>query len=160
MSDLEVFAIEAATRITVSELHGSVTGVIAAAPEAAPEEVVERSLELLGADVDEEFLAPFVEATMERLFDPELAFAPLLEDDNDPLGARVRSLREWVNGFLTAYGVAAGETRPAENIQETLQDFMRIAEVDDELEDSDDAESDFVAIYEFVRVGALLIVEG
>ena len=159
MSDIEVLAMEAASGISVPELHGTVTGLIAASDGESAEVVSRVGLDLLGDGADPVYLDQFIEAAVEAIFDPDMSFKPLLDDENDPLTARARGLGEWVSGFLAGYAALAdGDDRP-EEVEETIRDFASIAQIDTDLEESEDAEGDFVSIFEFVRVGALLVLE-
>ena len=47
--------------------------------------------------------------------------------------------------------------RENEIIRETIQDFRRISEISEDVNDSDENESDYTELKEFARVGALTV---
>jgi uncharacterized protein YgfB (UPF0149 family) len=112
-----------------------------------------------------------VEATIDALFAEDMSFMPLLPEDEAPMDARLAGLRTWCGAFvaglacgLTARGIDDLEELPDE-VQEIIEDFGAIAEMDAESGDAlaaeagsrEQAEAALVELQEFVKVGALLI---
>ena len=170
MSDLTALALNAAHQVSVQELHGAVCGIAACGAEVFP---AEELAELLGLDLeaDEEAVSRFVAAAIDDLFGEDMGFMPLLPEDEAPMEVRLEALRTWCAAFLA--GLASGlvargmddlEQLPDE-VQEIVEDFSAIAEMDAESGDAlaseagsrDQAEAALVEIQEFVKVGVLLI---
>ena len=89
-------------------------------------------------------------------------FAPLLPDDDEPIGERTEALSQWVQGFL--YGLGSGVTgdhaRVSPEAGEIVRDFIEIAHGGEAVDDSEESEMAFAEVVEFVRVGVqLLFVE-
>jgi uncharacterized protein YgfB (UPF0149 family) len=89
-------------------------------------------------------------------------FAPLLPDDDEPIGERTEALSQWVQGFL--YGLGSGVTgdpaRVSPEAGEIVRDFIEIAHGVEAEDDSEESEMAFAEVVEFVRVGVqLLFVE-
>ena len=166
--DLEVLALEAVggpeEGLTVAELHGAAVGIgVAGSDHFELQDLVD----LLGAEAlsDGETLARFVNEAVAELYAPDLTFAPLLPDDEVPMGARLEALASWCQSFLA--GLVAGLARRGietlsvlpEEVQEIVQDFAAIAQLDTELAaDSDGDEGNFMELSEYAKVGALLIM--
>lgn len=85
-----------------------------------------------------------------------------LPDDNESLGFRASMLGQWCEGFLYGMGLA-GKTdqQLTGEIGELFRDFSDIARIEiNDLEDAtDQEESDFMELVEFVKVGVLTINE-
>lgn len=100
------------------------------------------------------------ERTLADLQDSEMAFAPLLPDDEAALVPRVRALVSWCEGFL--FGLASKPgldlARCSEEAQEIVRDFTQFtqAAVGDE-DDPNIEETAYTELVEYVRVGAQLI---
>ena len=88
-------------------------------------------------------------------FEFDLALPP----DESPLNEQVIALSAWCSGFVAAaekYGLTSASFENA-MIKETIQDFRRISEISEDIDDSDENESDYTQLKEFVRVGALTV---
>jgi uncharacterized protein YgfB (UPF0149 family) len=147
-----------------SEAHGWLAGALCArAGYGAREWLAE-----LGADATTEAgetdpeLRVLADETLAAFRSEELAFAPLLPDEDEPLGARLAALASWCDGFVGGIGPAI--TRPvverAPDVGEFLGDLADIAHA--ELEPgggSDEDEADFTQVFEYVRAGAQLCFE-
>ncbi|MFZ5561477.1 MAG: UPF0149 family protein [Pseudomonadota bacterium] len=153
---------------SASELHGLVTGLLAGGARLnrkTLQKVLETHAEADQA-IDEEVMAALWHMqlqTLEELGDSELAFAPLLPDDDEDLEARVAALAEWCQGFLVGFGTAV---RPAdtrlhgETVRETLQDIVHVSNVEASAQDNDPAdESAYAELYEFLRVAVITLFE-
>lgn len=96
----------------------------------------------------------------------ELTFC--LPDDDEPLPIRALMLGQLSEGILYGLGLI-GVLNGAENeipqtVRELVEDFGQIARIDvaglgDDLEITEEDESDFVELVEFVKVGVLTINE-
>ncbi|MCO8167077.1 YecA family protein [Pseudomonas sp. 21LCFQ02] len=81
----------------------------------------------------------------------------LLPGDDEPLAERAGALGQWCQGFLSGFGLAAGERVLSIEATEVLQDLAAIAQVQDALEESEDGESDYMEVMEYLRVAPLLL---
>lgn len=153
---------------TASELHGVLTGLLAGGARLN-RSTLQKILET-HADSDQAFGDDITASvwqlqlkTLEDLGDSELAFVPLLPDDDDDLAARVSAISDWCQGFLVGFGTAAspGNTRiHDESVRETLQDIMNVANVDATAQDNDESdESAYAELYEFVRMAVIHLFE-
>ncbi len=90
----------------------------------------------------------------------ELAFAPLLPDDEEELARRVRALGAWCEGFL--YGLASGKPLSMKSVspefKEIVHDFTEFTRAGiGEDEDEELEENAYAELVEYIRVGAQLI---
>jgi len=78
-------------------------------------------------------------------------------DDYD-LGERANALAVWASGFITGYGLAAEHKRDLSvELVELLNHLHAISELDDQLTESEDNEKDLYELYEYVRLGVLML---
>lgn len=101
-------------------------------------------------------------ATRLQLHDPHLRFQPLLPPDDIALGGRVEALADWCLGFLE--GMAEGGVRELDALPgdagEVARDFLELSRAGEcELEGGEEDEAAFAELEEFLRTGALLILE-
>lgn len=106
-------------------------------------------------------LLELYEQTQRSLDDSNLDFALLLPDDDEPLALRVRALAEWCQGFL--YGLAmagyrAGDELP-EDTAEFVKDLNEIARASFEVSTSEEDETAYAEVSEYVRMGVLMVNE-
>jgi yecA family protein len=104
-------------------------------------------------------LAEEIEAQMHS---SDLELVLLLENENEPLAERSRSLAEWCQGFMSGLGLSGvtQEQIPPES-EELIDDFYKIAYLDADNEDESDQGNDFalMELTEYVRMGTLFIFE-
>jgi len=81
----------------------------------------------------------------------------LLPGDDSPLAERATALGQWCQGFLAGFGLTARDTALSTEAMEVLQDLAAIAQVQDALDESDDGESDYMEVMEYLRVAPLLL---
>ena len=165
LHELELLALEAADGpeqgLTPAELHGATIGIGVGGPEQFE---LQELVDLIGAEVltDADSLTRFVGAALDALYASDMSFSLLLPDDEVPMPERLSALALWCQGFLE--GLVVGLNRRGiselkelpEEVQEIVQDLVAIAQLDTELAE-DDAETDFVELEEYVKVGTLLI---
>ena len=70
---------------------------------------------------------------------------------------RALALGQWCQSFLTGFGLTAGDRALSSEAMEVLQDMAAIAQVQDSLEESEDGESDYMEVMEYLRVAPLLL---
>ncbi len=74
-----------------------------------------------------------------------------------PLAQRTEALGQWCQGFLAGFGLTAREGSLTGEAEEVLQDMAAIAQVQGQLEDSEDGETDYMEVMEYLRVAPLLL---
>ena len=143
--------------LSASLLHGSVCGLLCAAPGESSLSYRRALTDLLEATerMDTDELDRFVWYAADDLAAPDLGFEPLLPGDEDTLADRVEGLSQWSEGFLTAFEGAGGEVDG--DAVDALEDIGRIADVGADLEDDEDDEFDFFSVVEHLKVAVLLI---
>jgi len=110
-----------------------------------------------------EDLSALRDSTHALLAGGSLEFVPLLPDDETGLADRTDALGEWCQGFLFGMGLAGARIKPAELSEETnevLKDLGQIAQAGFEGdEDSDEDETAYAEVVEYVKVGVQLLYE-
>jgi uncharacterized protein YgfB (UPF0149 family) len=149
-----------------SEYHGTLCGLCCGMPEAGPEGWSARALAAADADehVARDVRSAFTKLGADLRADlagGELAFAPVLPDDDAPLAERARALARWCEGYL--YGLAlvdADAVRAlAGDAREALADFAQIACAAGVANATESDEAAYAELVEFVRVGVQLVFE-
>jgi uncharacterized protein len=169
--------------VQLAELHGGICGALAAGGPRAAELWLEDSLDERAADErDGEAIAAgdlpvslraLMTATWQALDAGEMAFEPLLPEDDAPLEAQVQALALWCHGFLGGLGFAApdvGASAPAGaaeapapvTIAEIVADFAEIARAGvTEEDDRDRSQAEFALaeLKEYVRASVQVVFE-
>lgn len=159
--------------VSISELHGLITGVLTVCDAPKPQETSQWQALLSELSFTElepemlEFLSEEAADMMAMLTDEEdsYQFTPLLPDDEHPLFERLRALSDWGNGFMTGFGVTDSALRPEENM--LFNDLakigaLRIDEFDDSLQSNDNPEGEieYMELLEFVRMIPVSVTSG
>lgn len=99
--------------------------------------------------------------TVRGINDANYEFRLMLPDDEEDLEARVEALTEWCQGFL--YGMAMGGikdfSRLPEPVAEITHDLMEISRASSATTGSEEDETAFLELVEYIRVGIMLIHE-
>ena len=149
-----------------SEFHGTLCGLYCGMPDAGPHAWLERSLAAADADTpppadSRAVLEEVARDVHAALTSDELAFEPVLPDDERPLAERAPALARWCEGFL--YGLAVGDAAGMRALNgdaaEALADFARIARTADAAGAGEADESAYAELVEYVRVGVQLVFE-
>ncbi|SHF86004.1 hypothetical protein SAMN04487965_2783 [Microbulbifer donghaiensis] len=144
-----------------SELHGFASGILAAGAKPDKKRWQRELAELLEldavpADLNREFLQ-LAQDCQQQLGDSNFDFQLLLTDEQD-ITARALTLGHWCQGFLHGFGIGAFKGKLLPTSEEALQDIGAIAQVDaDEVEATEEAESQLLELQEYVRMAALNI---
>ncbi len=89
-------------------------------------------------------------------FDLQLA----LPDDDAPLSSRILAMADWSHGLVYGLGVSGltDEVELSEDAQEYLADVIKISQInDDGIEDSNEEETNFEELTEYLRMGLFLL---
>ncbi len=146
--------------ISPAELHGLLLGRTCAGAGFAVEPWLAAAAELLDSAPDERLrqalggLQAMVKSELEA---GELSLVLLLPADEAPLAERTAALGLWCQGFLAGFGLTAREGALSAEGREVLEDLAAIARIEEALEESEDAESDYMEVLEYMRVAPLLL---
>ncbi len=153
--------------LVASESHGFLCGMLCAAGKVELSAWLEQVFE--NFDVNDmlvkeasQLLVGLFNDTQAQLNDSDAEFQLLLPDDEVSLAQRTESLAMWCQGFT--YGLAAGGLKKDQKLPkdttELIADMVEIARAGHDLGDDSDADEDsYMQIYEYVRMGVLLINE-
>ncbi len=145
--------------VSAAEVHGFSAGWIASGSQwqtAGPSFFESSDIELEG-DLAE-FLNEVADDIAAGLADEDFAFQILLPEDRLGINQRREALSEWCQGFLAGFGLTGRfqDAELSEEVKELLKDFGQIAQVEEELPEDDENESDLTEITEYVRMGAIM----
>ena len=146
--------------VTPAELQGHLLGRSCAGAGFDPEPWLAEATELLGGELDapvRQALVGLQEMAKGELAGEDVALVLLLPTDETPITVRAQALGQWCQGFLTGFGLAAGDRSLSGEAREVLQDLATIAQVQSALEESEDAESDYMEVMEYLRVAPMLL---
>ena len=142
-----------------SEVHGFASGWIASGSswnnaqvsfietfQIEPKPALLETLEEMAKDIET------------SLADVDFGFGLLLPGESSLINARRQALSNWCRGFLTGFGLTGRfqDAELSEEVQELLRDFAQIAQVNEEIPEDDENESDLTEITEYVRMGAIM----
>lgn len=144
-----------------AEFHGIVCGQVSSGHGGLRLDLCARLLGLEQAlpPVLEQLILDFASDIAGQLLAGDFAFQPLLPDEDEELGRRVEALGRWCEGFNMGFaaGYAVNQAPIQAETREVINDFARLAQMDEGL--SADAfgeqdERDFTEILEYVRMAA------
>ena len=156
--------------VTISELHGLISGVLSVCDAPTEQEWQLLLTELSFTELEPKALEIVTEEGEDMvavLTDDadSYQFMPLLPDDDHPLYERLMALKNWANGFLTGFGVTDSALRPEEN--NLFNDLakigaLRIDAYDEALQGTDNAEGEveYMELLEFVRMIPVSVSQG
>lgn len=152
-------AIAASRTLEPAEIHGSACGMAAGRPQ---EFVLAQFIELHGTDVleDEVTVREFITATLEQLHAQDMEFHPVMPGDEAPLAERSLGLASWCAAFLVGFGAVVADNMKTwpDEVAEIVRDYASISALNEEEAETEQNEFSFMELYEYVRVGAVLIV--
>jgi uncharacterized protein YgfB (UPF0149 family) len=142
-----------------SEVHGFASGWIASGSNwsSAQDSFIE-TFQLQPGTALSEAMVGLASQIETGLADVDFGFELLLPGDDAGINNRRQALSEWCRGFLTGFGLT-GRFRDAElseEVRELFKDFAQIAQVDEDMPEDEENESDLTEITEYVRMGAIM----
>ncbi len=167
-AEIEQALSSADAAVSVAEAHGCLCGALCAMPQFSARHWLRELLpdpaegEVLteGADVAE-VLNRVYRDTFDALRGADMAFAPLLPDDELPLNNRIAALAQWSQGFLYGFGIGAPAVSMAslpDEVSEVLKDLTEIARASEtETSGSDEEEQAYSELVEYLRAAVQLI---
>lgn len=156
--------------VTISELHGLISGVLSVCDAPTEQEWQLLLTELSFTELEPKALEIVTEEGEDMvavLTDDadSYQFMPLLPDDDHPLYERLMALKNWANGFLTGFGITDSALRPEENSlfnDLTKIGALRVDAYDEALQGTDNAEGEveYMELLEFVRMIPVSVSQG
>jgi hypothetical protein len=156
---------EGALTLSPSELHGLLSGQMAAGARFDPASLLARIAELLDIEPFRQEAARtcvmrLYLASLQQLQAPDFSFELVLPDDDQPLAVRADALGVWCSGFLSGFGLQERKGSQGLSIegQETLRDLAQIVQITTAADaDAEEDENDLMEVQEYVRMAALLV---
>ncbi len=161
--------------LALPELHGGVSGALCAGGPVAAARWVDGFFadhEASNIPQAQDAAQELVRVTWQTLVGGELAFEPLLPDEDVPLEEQVHALALWCHGFLNGLGASApdlevrGRTADADDtsgeVSEILADFGEISRAgidEQDAEDRDTADFALAELKEYARVSTQIVFE-
>ena len=146
--------------VSPAELHGLLLGRSCAGAGFEAESWLADAAELLEGEPQDNVrnaLIGLQEMVKGELTSDDMTVVLLLPTDDAPLTERAVALGQWCQGFLSGFGLTRREYALTDEAKEVLQDLAAISQVQDALEESDDGESDYMEVMEYLRVAPLLL---
>lgn len=146
--------------VSPAELHGLLLGRSCAGAGFEIDSWLVDAAELLGAepqDTVRQALIGLQEMVKNELAAHDVTLVLLLPSDEAPLAERAVALGQWCQGFLGGFGLTARDSALSGEAMEVLQDLSAISQVQNALEESEDGESDYMEVMEYLRVAPLLL---
>ena len=146
--------------VSPAELHGLLLGRSCAGAGFEADAWLADAAELLGgepADNVRQALVGLQEMVKGELGGQDVTVVLLLPADDAPLAERAKALGQWCQGFLDGFGMVLGNAALSAEAMEVLQDLSAIAQVQSALEESEEGESDYMEVMEYLRVAPLLL---
>jgi uncharacterized protein YgfB (UPF0149 family) len=151
----------AGSPLGAAEFHGGLCGVLCiGGPEAVAAWLGRCTAEL------QDISAQLESASWAALVGDEMAFTPLLPNDDTALPERVRALASWCSGFVSGLGQGGrsfeGALSASEEVTEIVDDLIEIGKASLDVEaagDEESAEAAYAEVAEFVRVGVQIVFE-
>ncbi|GGY73814.1 hypothetical protein GCM10007071_21420 [Marinobacter zhanjiangensis] len=154
-----------------SELHGGLCGRLAAGARLDQPQWFEVVCEHIGIAPETleqgedlpaelpEFMDDVYRQTLEQLSAADMAFQPLLPEDDYAFEQRLQALAAWVRGFLEGMALAAGEKlgEAPDEIRELIEDMVAISQVEEADDGDETAEVQLNDITEYVRLGVISV---
>ncbi len=155
-----------------SHLHGLISGYVTAGGGAGDPASLASLARGISRDADSyglaredvpELLGYLIDCVETALARDDFSFQPFLASDDEPLAARMRSIAEWCEGFLSGLASGLEDEDAIEGdmlgIVADLQTFAGELAEPLEVEAEDDAERDLTEIEEYLKIGTMMLHE-
>ena len=146
--------------VSPAELHGHLLGRSCAGSGFDADAWLVEAAELLAGEPQDNVrnaLIGLQEMVKGELTSDDMTVVLLLPTDDAPLTERAAALGQWCQGFLSGFGLTRRAYSLSDEANEVLRDLAAIAQVQDALEESEDGESDYMEVMEYLRVAPLLL---
>lgn len=152
--------VSAGHSLSPAGLHGFLVGRSCAGAGFDPDPWLQDATELLDGELRDDIrqaLTGLQEMLGHELCGDSVTLSLLLPGDQDSLAERTVALGVWCQGFLDGFGGTVHDAALSGDALEVLQDLSAIAQVQGALAESEDGESDYMEVMEYVRVAPLLL---
>lgn len=146
-----------------SEVHGVLVGMLVQTDKKDLDDWL-ALLDMIDMDVSvidqraKSIMQEIYQLTRDGLASDQYDFQLLMPADDYEVGERANALAVWSSGFITGYGLAAEHNRDLSvELVELLNHLHAISELDDQLSDTEENEKDLYELYEYVRLGVLML---
>ena len=146
--------------VSPAELHGLLLGRSCAGAGFDADAWLADAAQLLEsepADNVRNALIGLQEMVKGELTGEDITIVLLLPGDDLPLTERAQALGQWCQGFLTGFGLNSAGLVLSTEAKEVLGDLDAISQIHEALEESEDGESDYMEVMEYLRVAPLLL---
>ena len=151
---------------TPADVQGFVTGLLAGGDSLEQDKWLECAAEFmdlpepLTALEDKEALGAYVLIAKQALIDSNYGYKLLLPDDAVSMGQRAEALGAWCQSFLMGFGLSGCDAQQLdEDGADMLRSLAEVAQIDADLEDSEENENLYTELCEFVRIAALYLFQ-
>lgn len=144
---------------SVAFLHGSLVARLVSGLRLERAEWLTTAQEQLEIDAElteahAEVLHQLYDQTLNDLKGDSFRLRLVLPTEDAALADRLEALADWCAGFVSTLGVTGQLTAPDGEDEELLEDLIAIAQLDIESESDAEAEDDYEALIEHVRMAA------
>lgn len=146
----------------MSEYHGHLTGRHIGGHEISGATGMQVIADLTAAaasrlEEQEEYWLDHMKHFVQHFELENYGFQPLLPDDDAPMEERLFALANWCTGFLNGIGCAldASAAKALLKDDDTLADFTEITNINFNASDTNENESLYIELVEYVRLAAL-----
>lgn len=151
---------------TPADLQGFVTGLLAGGDNLDPQKWLASATEFMDLPEplsnleDKEAVGAYALIAKQALVDTDYTYKLLLPDDALSIGQRAEALGGWCQSFLLGFGMSGCDAEQLdEDGTDMLTSFAEIANIDTELEETEDNEGLYTQLCEFVRIAALYLFQ-
>lgn len=151
---------------TPADLQGFASGLLAGGDPLEPEQwrtMAEEFMDLPEPLTDlesKEAMGAYAVLAKQSLSDLDYSFRLFLPDDAVSLTQRAEAIGQWCQSFLNGFGMSeTSDDSLDEDGKDMLTSLAAVAQIDSELEESDDNEKLYAELCEFVRVAALYLYQ-
>ncbi len=147
--------------VSAAELQGALCGLLCLNSQASRNSWYKNLFEDFNPDEDEilDLMALF-DQTVQSLNSLDFDLQLELPDDNAPISSRISAMTQWCQGLVFGLGASGltDDTELSADSKEYIADIINISQIrDDELSDSDEEDSNFEELVEYMRMGLFLI---
>jgi len=152
--------LEHGQQVSPAELHGLMLGRCCAGASFSAESCIKDAEILFDGEVPaslHQALSGLQEMLKTELTAVEnIAVTLLLPNDDCPLEERVTAMAQWCQGFLSGFGTHIGKTKLSADVQEILEDYVSISQIEEQSEEESD-EASYMEVNEYLRITPVLL---
>jgi uncharacterized protein YgfB (UPF0149 family) len=146
---------------SIAELQGALCGLLCLDSQASRASWFKKLYEDLHPDEDEALdLMALFDDTVQALNSLDFDLQLELPDDNSPIASRLSAMSDWCLGLVYGLGTSGltDDTELSVDSKEFIADVINISNINkDDLENSEDDETNFEELVEYLRMGLFLV---